>query len=437
MGFQRELQPDILEYFRSRPYVLFSPLDNHRSWSPRYALFRKLRNPSISGPWIELVYAVIYCFGDVVLHLIEHGVAFQAVWEVLSLPTALSWLSLLCSDIMMKNIDFYAGCPIELDRFLQGVLNQGVTAKLDSSEQDVLAILLPFVSVETMEVFLNCGFDLHLPRKMDSISFPHHMVNRGYSPIHIAARFVATTAIRFLTQHSADYNLKTNDGQSPLRIMMQRLDACLYIDISPLEALLRAGSNARERFDDKMGSTALHLAMCFRSFNEPLCALLAAHGAHVSAVNDIGSTPLKYWASHIDRHMIRHKGVLDDLRGGRWLLRHGASLSELWNVRCGRTYMEGIACICREWMRVLACGWGEDDKLKLQDASYAFERRQEEWFHAYKVKYPNGYIPRKPYSPCEIPEVLCQRVLLDWLVEKPLDEDPQNQITCSRPAPAS
>ncbi|MCJ1384234.1 hypothetical protein MMC17_007350 [Xylographa soralifera] len=423
----RELEPDILEYFRSRPYVLFSPLEHHGPWFYTSHLirdlFRDLRKHSTSESWIELVYATFNLFGDVVLQLIKRGVAFQAVHEVLSLPTALSWLSMVCSDMMMGGYAIQSRIWIELDKFLQNVLKQGLTAKLDSSEQDTLAQLLPYVSVETMDIFLDCGFDVNRPCTPEFGSPRFRIERRGYTLIHIAAHALATMAIKILGQNGVDCNKKTQKislfralRQSLLQIMIERLDCDVYVDHSALEALLQAGFNARESFDDNMGSTALHLAMRHGIFNEPLYKLLTVHDAQISAINNRLATPLRSWASNGPcRPWSFDDLICDDWRRGRWLLRHGASLSELGNARCPRPSMKGVACICREWMRVLACGWGEDDKVKLQDAIHEFERRQEEWLCTYEV----------------FDDPPCGKVLLDWLVEEPHDEDSPSEMYAS------
>ena len=110
--------------------------------------------------------------------------------------------------------------------------------------------------------------------------------------------------------------------------------------------------------------------MNHRRFNESLCELLVVHGAPISAVDGGQATVFKVWA----------RGAMAyDWRRGRWLLRHGATLSELGELRCHRVYKERMGCYCREWMRVLAHGCGEDDKVKLQDVSREFERRWQEW----------------------------------------------------------
>ncbi|MCJ1392977.1 hypothetical protein MMC18_005849 [Xylographa bjoerkii] len=442
MVCQRELEVDILEYFRSRPYVLFSPLKHEFNWNYDDYRFRQLRDSSLSGPRIELIYAVIHLFHDVVLQLIKRGEAFQAICNVHVLPTALSCVSLLLRDIMTMEDEYRKGHQIELDTFLQTILKQGLTAKLHSSEQETLALSLPFVSVETMNIFFDCGFDVNWQCQLNLFAEGPWEISGLVSPIHIAARYRATTAIRFLGQHGVDCNIKIKDisgsgsdgpgvsifsfanaGWSPLRIAIRELSRSVDRDLSALEALLQAGSNPHEIFDHESLSTPLHLAITLKDFDELLCELLAVHGAQISAVNGNGETPLRLWAT--DSYLLsefRHASMSDrqageDWRRGRWLLRHGASLSELGNARCHLGMKARGVCPCRALTRVLACGWGEDDQAELQEASHEFERRREEWFNA------------DPYPDLDsrsIASVRCGKVLLDWLVEPRLDESSQD-----------
>ncbi|MCJ1436452.1 hypothetical protein MMC27_005831 [Xylographa pallens] len=439
MVCQRELEPDILDYFRLRPYIWFSPLDNHYDWGLYLYLFRQLRNSSISGPWIELVYAIIHLFGDVVLQLIKRGVAFQAVSEILSLPTALSWLSLLSFDIMGEDRYRWKGCRIELDVFLQNILKQGLTTELHWSEQETLALLLPFVSAETMDILLDCGFDVNWPCKMDFEYLPgglkmmrEDLDCTAARPIHIAARFLATTAIKFLTQHGADCNMKTKGsyvhifivpGQSPLRIMMERLVDGRPADLSGLEVLLQAGSNVNEILDSR--GTALHFAIGMEWFSEPLCELLAVNGAQISAVNNAQATPLKVWVCKKISRSLAYDWKLNDWRACQWLLRHGASLSELGDTRCQEVNLEGLVCSCREMMRALASWSDEHKKAELQDTSHDFEPHQNEWLQHYLV-----LASRRPYVQfSEAGSIIydtrygnrlsCRKVLLDWLKDSP------------------
>ena len=453
MVCQRELEPEILDYFRSRPYVLFSPIDNHYDWGRAYYLylFRQLRNSSISGSWIELIYAIIHLFGDVVLHLIERGVAFQAVCGVLFLlPTALSWLSLLSFDIMREDQYLWNGCRIELDVFLQKILKQGLTTKLNSSEQDTLALLLPFLSAETMDILLDCGFDVNWPCKLDFEYLHGAFMVRGLlpytaaRPIHIAARFRATTAIKFLAQHGADCNMKTEEssfgsyitpGRSPLRIMMERLVKDRQADLSGLEALLQGGSNANEPLD--WAGTALHAAVSLERFNEPLCELLALHGAQISAVNNYNASPLQFWVrarTGIPSASCWPFSV--DWQAGQWLLRHGASLSELGNTRCKELNLGGLSCGCRELMMVLARWWREHNKAELQHTSHDFEPHQGERFPADSgIGLPRFVTVSEADSISCVSRsgnnVPCGKILLDWL------EDSRTQNACQDPAPAS
>ena len=109
MMSERELELDIWEYFHLRPWFLLSLLDDSRNLRHMRHLCRELRNPSISEPWIELVYSIINLFGDVVLQLIARGVAFQAVYENLSLPTALSWLPIPLPSLAYENQLYWKG----------------------------------------------------------------------------------------------------------------------------------------------------------------------------------------------------------------------------------------------------------------------------------------------------------------------------------------
>ncbi|MCJ1403377.1 hypothetical protein MMC11_006600 [Xylographa trunciseda] len=299
----------------------------------------------------------------------------------------------------------------EIVRLMHPTLEEYLESSQDLFDDPIVKIsriLLTYLRFPEPRKWLDDGCDRRYNLHTDGLEyfFNPEAVFPG-KPIHIAARFFTTTAIKFLGQCGADCNIKIGGSspgdrprRNPLEIMIKSGNVRELTDLSALEALLQAGSDARGSFDNKPLSTPLHMALSIVPFNEPLCELLAFHGAPISAVNGVGETPLRFWATRDTTSSWPPPPIDRDWLIGRWLKRHGASLSELEGAGCLRGKIPTVPCICRILMRVLVCP--EDDKDKVLEAFHESRRRETEWHE-------------NPVFFFDWSNLYCHSLLLDWL----------------------
>jgi hypothetical protein len=106
---------------------------------------------------------------------------------------------------------------------------------------------------------------------------------RGFTPLHTAADKNQTEVIRFLIEHGAEINARTDAGDTPLHwaAVDNRLNAA--------KLLLAEGADINPK--DKDGNTPLHWAAA-RGHVE-MTELLIAHGADLKTKTRFGCTPLR------------------------------------------------------------------------------------------------------------------------------------------------
>lgn len=114
--------------------------------------------------------------------------------------------------------------------------------------------------------------------------------DKGYTPLHWAAKNGHTDVARLLLVNKAEINAKTNIGWTPLH---EAADGG-HKDL--VEFLLANKANVNER--TYRGYTALHFAAS-KGYMD-VVGLLLGYGANVNARSNLGATPLQVAMAHKD-----------------------------------------------------------------------------------------------------------------------------------------
>ena len=106
---------------------------------------------------------------------------------------------------------------------------------------------------------------------------------RGFTPLHTAADKDQTEVVRFLIEHGAEINARTDAGDTPLHW------AAFDDKVNAAKLLLAEGAEINPK--DKDGNTPLHWAAA--RGNVEMTELLIAHGADLKTKTRFGCTPLR------------------------------------------------------------------------------------------------------------------------------------------------